>query len=38
MATGFFTKYPEGKADYFKQAFPGGLSWESTMAFEDGRI
>ena len=33
-----FTKYPEGKTDYFKQAFPGGLSWERTMTFEDGGI
>nr|AAO00732.1 green fluorescent protein-like protein [Meandrina meandrites] len=33
-----FTKYPEGKTDYFKEAFPGGLTWERTMTFEDGGI
>ncbi|KAL9961440.1 hypothetical protein ACROYT_G030381 [Oculina patagonica] len=33
-----FTKYPEGITDMFKQAFPGGLSWERTMAFEDGGV
>lgn len=31
-----FTKYPDNIPDYFKQAFPGGLSWERSMAFEDG--
>nr|ABB17958.1 green fluorescent GFP-like protein [Eusmilia fastigiata] len=31
-----FTKYPDEIRDYFKQAFPGGLSWERSMAFEDG--
>ena len=31
-----FTKYPEEIPDYFKQAFPDGLSWERSLQFEDG--
>ena len=31
-----FTKYPKEIPDYFKQAFPEGLSWERSMTFEDG--
>nr|BBB18812.1 calcium indicator protein OeNL(Ca2+)-18u [synthetic construct] len=31
-----FTKYPEEIPDYFKQAFPEGLSWERSLEFEDG--
>lgn len=31
-----FTKYPEEIPDYFKQAFPEGLSWERSLQFEDG--
>lgn len=33
-----FTKYPEGMPDYFKQAFPAGMSYERTFTFEDGRV
>ena len=33
-----FTKYPEGMPDYFKQAFPTGMSYERTFTFEDGRV
>ena len=31
-----FTKYPKEIPDYFKQAFPEGLSWERSMTCEDG--
>ncbi|XP_058953550.1 GFP-like fluorescent chromoprotein amFP486 [Pocillopora verrucosa] len=33
-----FTKYPEGMPDYFKQAFPAGMSYERTFTFEDGGV
>ena len=29
-----FTKYPEGMPDYFKQAFPAGMSYERTFQQE----
>nr|Q9U6Y3.1 RecName: Full=GFP-like fluorescent chromoprotein cFP484 [Clavularia sp.]AAF03374.1 fluorescent protein FP484 [Clavularia sp.] len=32
------TKYPDDIADYFKQSFPEGYSWERTMTFEDKGI
>ena len=31
-----FTEYPPEIADYFKQSFPEGFSWERTFTFEDG--
>ena len=31
-----FTKYPQDIADYFKQSFPQGYSWERSMSYEDG--
>ena len=33
-----FTAYPSGMPDYFKQAFPGGMSYERTFTFEDGGV
>ena len=33
-----FTKYPEGMTDYFKQAFPDGMSYERSFLFEDGGV
>jgi len=33
-----FTKYPHDIADYFKQTFPQGYSWERSMTYEDGGI
>ena len=30
--------YPADIADYFKQSFPDGYSWERTLAFEDGGL
>ena len=33
-----FTKYPPDIADYFKQSFPEGFSWDRTMVFEDGGV
>ena len=33
-----FTKYPEGMTDYFKQAFPEGMSYERSFVFEDGGV
>ena len=33
-----FTKYPSDIADYFKQSFPEGFSWDRTMVFEDGGV
>ena len=33
-----FTKYPEGMHDYFKQAFPDGMSYERSFLFEDGGV
>ena len=33
-----FTKYPDDIADYFKQSFPVGYSWERSMTYEDGGI
>ena len=31
-----FTNYPQELTDYFKQAFPEGLSWERSITCEDG--
>nr|WGH28763.1 cyan fluorescent protein CFP-13 [Acropora sp.] len=33
-----FTKYPEGMPDYFKEAFPAGMSYERSFLFEDGGV
>jgi len=33
-----FAKYPRDIADYFKQSFPEGYSWERSMTYEDGGI
>ncbi|XP_027044184.1 GFP-like fluorescent chromoprotein amFP486 [Pocillopora damicornis] len=33
-----FTKYPADMPDYFKQAFPAGMSFERTFTFEDGGV
>ena len=33
-----FTYYPEGMPDYFKQAFPAGMSYERSFTFEDGGV
>ena len=33
-----FTKYPAGMPDYFKEAFPAGMSFERTFTFEDGGV
>jgi len=33
-----FTKYPPDIADYFKQTFPEGYSWERSMTYEDNAI
>ncbi|XP_027044177.1 GFP-like fluorescent chromoprotein amFP486 isoform X2 [Pocillopora damicornis] len=33
-----FTYYPEGMHDYFKQAFPAGMSYERSFTFEDGGV
>nr|BAX00790.1 fluorescent protein [Acropora digitifera] len=33
-----FTKYPEGMTDYFKQAFPDGMSYERSFLYEDGGV
>ena len=33
-----FVKYPKEIADYFKQSFPEGYSWERSMTYEDGGI
>nr|AAU04448.1 green fluorescent protein G2 [Montastraea cavernosa] len=33
-----FTKYPRDIADYFKQSFPEGYSWERSMTYEDQGI
>ncbi|XP_022807489.1 GFP-like fluorescent chromoprotein amFP486 [Stylophora pistillata] len=33
-----FTKYPANIPDYFKQAFPAGMSYERTFMFEDGAV
>ena len=33
-----FTKYPADMADYFKQAFPDGMSYERSFLFEDGGV
>nr|ABB17963.1 green fluorescent GFP-like protein [Stylocoeniella sp. NOA-2005] len=33
-----FTAYPAGMHDYFKQAFPEGMSYERTFTFEDGGV
>lgn len=33
-----FTKYPVDIPDYFKQAFPAGMSYERTFIFEDGAV
>ena len=31
-----FTNYPKELTDYFKRAFPEGLSWERSITCEDG--
>uniref|UniRef100_Q6I7B1 Fluorescent protein n=1 Tax=Acropora sp. \ len=33
-----FTKYPADMPDYFKQAFPDGMSYERSFLFEDGGV
>ena len=33
-----FTKYPTDMPDYFKQAFPDGMSYERSFLFEDGGV
>ena len=33
-----FTKYPADMTDYFKQAFPAGMSYERSFLFEDGAV
>ena len=33
-----FTKYPADMPDYFKQAFPDGMSYERSFLFEDGAV
>ena len=33
-----FTKYPADMADYFKQGFPDGMSYERSFIFEDGGV
>ena len=33
-----FTKYPADMPDYFKQAFPAGMSYERSFLFEDGGV
>nr|ABC68475.1 green fluorescent protein [Orbicella faveolata] len=33
-----FAKYPGDIADYFKQSFPEGYSWERSMTYEDGGV
>ena len=33
-----FTKYPADMPDYFKQAFPAGMSFERAFTYEDGGV